>query len=115
MVEPRATDVLGTPADGLGRRKRGRPSAVQHAWLQRGLGDPGGKLPLFDEHGRSYSARTIRSCIEQGWAEPWIHNAIKPEWLVCRLTDAGRAAARMRARARSGAVRDDSVRQSDQG
>jgi hypothetical protein len=27
-----------------------------------------------------------------GWAEPWFSNPIKPDWLVCRLTEAGRAA-----------------------
>jgi hypothetical protein len=35
--------------------------------------------------------RTIRACIEQGWAERWFANPLKPDWLVCRLTDPGRA------------------------
>jgi hypothetical protein len=48
-------------------------------------------LPLFGEDGRRVDARTIRACITQGWAEPWFHNALKPDWLVCRLTSAGRA------------------------
>lgn len=69
----------------------GEPTDVQRAWLLRGLGQPGGKLPLFDEDGRRIDARTIRSCIEQGWAEPWFANPLKPDWLVCRLTAAGRA------------------------
>ncbi|MFQ6017411.1 MAG: hypothetical protein ACE5KF_04390 [Kiloniellaceae bacterium] len=89
MVAPRATAVLQRPP---GRIKRCRPTAVQRAWLRRGLGQPGGKLPLFDEQGQAYRPRTIRSCLEQGWAEPWIRNPLKPDWLVCKLTAAGRAA-----------------------
>ncbi|MBM3540168.1 MAG: hypothetical protein FJX55_20370 [Alphaproteobacteria bacterium] len=69
----------------------GKPTDVQKAWLARGLAQPGGKLPLFDEGGKRIDARTIRSCIDQGWAEPWFANPLKPDWLVCRLTDSGRA------------------------
>jgi hypothetical protein len=69
------------------------PSEAQRAWLARGLGQPGGKLPLFDGDGKLVDARTIRSCIEQGWAEPWYANPLKPNWLVCKLTEAGRALA----------------------
>jgi hypothetical protein len=68
-----------------------RPSRVQLAYLQRGIDQPGGKLPLFDEDGQRISDRTVRSCIEQGWAEPWFNNPLKPDWLVCKLTDLGRA------------------------
>ncbi|MBI3513846.1 MAG: hypothetical protein HY060_07275, partial [Proteobacteria bacterium] len=39
---------------------------------------------------RQVNPRTIRSCIDQGWAEPWFTNPLKPDWLVCKLTDAGR-------------------------
>jgi hypothetical protein len=67
------------------------PSPVQRAWLRRGLDEPGGKLPLFDEWGQQVDPRTIQACVEQGWAEPWFNNPIKPDWLVCRLTAAGRA------------------------
>jgi hypothetical protein len=69
-----------------------RPSAVQRAWLTRGLNQPGGKLPLFDESGRRIDPRTIRRSLDEGWAEPWFANPIKPDWLVCRLTEKGRAA-----------------------
>lgn len=72
-------------------RKHG-PSPVQRAYLRRGLDQPGGKLPLFDAHGQQIDPRTIRACIEQGWAEPWFANPLKPDWLVCKLTPAGRAA-----------------------
>lgn len=68
-----------------------RPSPVQKRWLERGLDQAGGKLPLFDEDGREIDPRTIKTCIRHGWAEPWIANPIKPDWLVCRLTPAGRA------------------------
>ena len=66
------------------------PTSVQLAWLQRGLEQPGGKLPLFDHIGQKVSEQTVRSCIRNGWAEPWFNNPIKPDWLVCRLTDVGR-------------------------
>ena len=74
-----------------GDSRRSRPTAVQKAYLARGLDQPGGKLPLFDKQGQRYSERTIKSCIEQGWAEPWFDNPVKPDWLVCRLTPEGRA------------------------
>ena len=78
--------VSGLSANG------GRPSAAQLRYLALGLRQPGGKLPLFDENGREISAKTIRSCVERGWAQPWFDNPLKPNWLVCRLTEAGREA-----------------------
>lgn len=71
---------------------RRRPSVTQRQWLGRGVGQPGGKLPLFDSQGQTINPQTIKACIREGWAEPWISNPIKPDWLVCRLTDAGREA-----------------------
>ena len=73
-------------------RRRRAPPPAQSAWLRRGLTQPGGKLPLFDQTGRRINERTIRSCLDQGWAEPWFENPIKPDWLVCKLTDRGRKA-----------------------
>jgi hypothetical protein len=70
------------------------PTAVQLFWLRRGLDQAGGKLPLFDLEGKRIDPRTIRRCLEAGWAEPWFANPIKPDWLVCKLTDEGRAVAR---------------------
>ncbi|TAN58262.1 MAG: hypothetical protein EPN26_01730 [Rhodospirillales bacterium] len=58
--------------------------------MRRGLDQPGGKLPLFDEEGQRYHERTIKSCLERGWAQPWFSNPLKPDWLVCKLTDEGR-------------------------
>lgn len=71
-------------------RRTSSPTPIQRAWLRRGLDQPGGKLPLFDENGKQMDRRTIRKCIDAGWAEPWFANPIKPDWLVCKLTDAGR-------------------------
>jgi hypothetical protein len=71
--------------------RRTRPTQTQRRWLKRGIDQPGGKLPLFDNAGQLVNPQTIRSCITQGWAEPWFFNPRKPDWLVCKLTDAGRA------------------------
>ncbi len=68
-----------------------KPTPSQLRWLVRGRKQAGGKLPLFDETGQRVSGRTVRSCIERGWAEPWFVNPIKPDWLVCKLTETGRA------------------------
>jgi hypothetical protein len=66
-----------------------RPTEAQRRYLERGLSQPGGKLPLFDRDGREVPKRTVESCLAHGWAAPWAANPIKPDWLVCRLTDAG--------------------------
>ena len=67
-----------------------KPTSGQRRWLLRGVDQPGGKFPLFDETGRHVSERTVRSCINKGWAETWFANPLKPDWLVCKITDAGR-------------------------
>ncbi len=69
-----------------------RPSVAQRKYLLRGLNQPGGKLPLFDDFGQEIDVRTVHSCIKAGWAEPWFANPIKPDWLVCKLTESGRLA-----------------------
>jgi hypothetical protein len=66
-----------------------KPTQAQRRYLVRGLDEPGGKLPLFDRDGRAIPKKTVESCLAHGWAEPWRHNPIKPDWLVCRLTAAG--------------------------
>jgi hypothetical protein len=68
-----------------------RATAAQRHYLALGLDQPGGKLPLFDRDGREIDRKTVESCVEKGWAEPWFANPIKPGWLVCRMTEAGRA------------------------
>lgn len=82
-IDVAESSAAGAKADGL---KAGKLTSAQKRWLNCGLGQPGGKLPLFDDQGRQIPVRTIRSCIEAGWAEPWFSNPIKPDWLVCKLT-----------------------------
>lgn len=66
------------------------PSLPEALYLRRGLGQPGGKLPLFDLDGQAFDPDMIRRCIALGWAEPWFRNPLKPDWLVCKLTSEGR-------------------------
>ena len=66
------------------------PSLAETLYLRRGLAQPGGKLPLFDMDGQEIDPAIVRQCLDQGWAEPWFHNPLKPDWLVCKLTDQGR-------------------------
>jgi hypothetical protein len=68
-----------------------RPSEAQRRYLERGLVQPGGKLPLFDADGREVPRKTIESCVAHGWAAPWFDNPLKSDWLVCRLTPEGYA------------------------
>ena len=89
---PSNDDIASQTEKGSREQKYG-PSNAQRAWLRRGLGQPGGKLPLFDKQGQSVNPRLVRACLEKGWAEPWFTNPLKPEWLVCKLTDTGRGIA----------------------
>jgi hypothetical protein len=86
---PSNDDDAPKGASSTGKPRNGATKA-QQAWLRRGLGQPGGKLPLFDRNGQSVSPRLVRACLEKGWAEPWFSNPLKPDWLVCKLTDTGR-------------------------
>ena len=83
-VQPRGSDHAPNPS-----KLNAKPTWAQVRYLIRGLKEPGGKLPLFDDEGQEIDIRTIRSCIERGWARPWFANPIKKDWLVCRLTPAG--------------------------
>ncbi len=64
----------------------------QRAYLKLAKGQPGGKLPLFFPNGKRINPRTIRGCIKRGLCEPWCSNPVKPEWIVCRITEAGKEA-----------------------
>ena len=86
---PTQRDVQSVPDPGA----QARPTPVQRRWLQSGLSQPGGKLPLFDQDGQRIASRTIKSCIRHGWAEPWFSNPLKPDWVVCKLTHLGRVVA----------------------
>jgi hypothetical protein len=71
--------------------KAAKPTDPQRKWLERGLSQPGGKLPLFDQNGRRVDSRIVQACLEKGWADHWFTNPLKPDWQVCKLTEAGRA------------------------
>jgi len=58
--------------------------------LTCGLTQANGKLPLFDEFVKRDSDRTVKVCVDKRWAEPWFNNPIKPDWMICKLTDNGR-------------------------
>jgi len=87
-------DRIGTTATEHYTVRRRGPTPAQRAWLARGLDQAGGKLPLFDANGQRVNSRTIRACLKRGWAEPWFANPVKPDWLVCKLTESGRAVLR---------------------
>jgi hypothetical protein len=73
------------------------PSAAEAAYLRLGLDQPGRKLPLFDRRGQAIRRQVIHACLARGWAERWFANPLAPDWLVCRLTEAGvRVASRPR-------------------
>lgn len=84
----KAPDVKDEATEGSNR-----PTPSQLKWLASGLRQPGGKLPLFDAEGQKVSDRTVRACLDKGWAEPWFANPIKPDWLICKLTESGRTLA----------------------
>lgn len=82
--------VAASGPEPAGRGAAGvRPTEAQRRYLERGLTQAGGKLPLFDRDGREVARKTVESCLAHGWATPWVQNPIKPDWLVCRLTEAG--------------------------
>ena len=78
------------PAGRQGQRSaHSSPTKAQREYLERGLTQAGEKLPLFDENGSKFNPRTIKACIDNGWAEPWFANPQKPDWQVCKLTKLG--------------------------
>jgi hypothetical protein len=85
--EARAFDVFASNDNVL---EGDLPSLHELLYLRRGLTQPGGKLPLFDLDGQDVAAAIVRRCLERAWAEPWFNNPLKPDWLVCKLTEAGR-------------------------
>ena len=79
-------------ADGSKVKVERKLTVDEQRYLKLGQAQPGGKLPIFDENGQEIKANIIRGCLEKGLAEPWFANPMKPDWLVCRLTNAGRRA-----------------------
>src|SRR3954465_9304848 len=80
---PRGDPPAGRPAAAR------RPTPAQWRYLERGLTQAGGKLPLFDRNGRGVSRKTIEPSTAPGWGTAWLPTPIKPDWLVCRLTEGG--------------------------
>jgi len=74
------------------RHVRVKVSVAERSYLIMGLDQPGGKLPLFDAHGQEVSPKVIRTCLRKGLIERWFANPMRPEWVVCRLTETGRQA-----------------------
>ena len=87
QMERADSSLPGVEDEALG----GRPNPAQRRYLARGLTQPGGKLPLFDEYGQHIHPALVRACIAHGWAEPWFGNPMKPDWLICKLTEKGRS------------------------
>lgn len=86
---------IGKPRSGVKRMTRVKNrssvlSAEEKSYLSMGLSQAGGKLPLFDSSGQEIRRAIIQSCLKKGYAETWFANPLKPDWLVCRLTDEGR-------------------------
>lgn len=69
------------------------PTLHELLYLRRGLSQAGGKLPLFDLDGQSIDVAIVKKCLKRGWAQAWFNNPLKPDWLVCKLTEAGRQVA----------------------
>jgi hypothetical protein len=69
------------------------PTFAEILYLRRGLTQPGGKLPLFDLDGQDVDPVIVKKCLSRGWAKPWFNNPLKPDWMVCRLTELGRQVA----------------------
>ena len=82
-----ATDVA---QPGISSSGKARPNQAQRYYLTQGLTQPGGKLPLFDENGQHVHPALVKACVAHGWAEPWFGNPLKPDWLICKLTEEGR-------------------------
>jgi len=66
----------------------GRPTPSQLEWLRRGLDRAGGNLPIFDTYGQRVNDRTVKSCVNRGWAER--KGELTRDWQLCQLTPAGR-------------------------
>ncbi|HYM17437.1 MAG TPA: hypothetical protein VEU06_02635 [Micropepsaceae bacterium] len=86
-----AADAFESPPPSV-HHDNSRPNPAQRRYLIRGLKQPGGKLPLFDEEGQHVHPALVRACVAHGWAEPWFGNPLRPDWLICKLTEKGRRA-----------------------
>ncbi len=85
---PRARRTSNRLAKGPSNRLANRPTPRQLEWLRRGLDRPSGDLPMFDTYGQRVSDRTMKSCVERGWAQT--RDEAMRDWQLCQLTSAGR-------------------------
>ena len=69
---PQGKDAVRAPDEALPEHIAAgiRPSEAQRRYLERGLTQAGGKLPLFDLQGREVARKTVESCVAHGWATP---------------------------------------------
>jgi len=109
---PESPAAPGTESQPAPPKRPHGPTSSQRDWLKRGLDDPQGKLPLFDAEGQELDQRTVQACLENGWAEPWFENPLRPGVPVCRLTEKGRLVAVGRRR-RDSKTEDESTREED--
>lgn len=70
------------------------------AWLKTGAGNTEGRLALFDGMGQRIDSQIQRAALSWGWVEGWFANPMRPDWMVCRLTPAGKRALAESTRAR---------------
>jgi hypothetical protein len=92
-IEPPVSESLDSESQQEQPKRPHGPTPLQREWLKRGLDDPQGKLPMFDDEGQELDQRTVQACLENGWAEKWFENPLRPEVPVCRLTEKGRVVA----------------------
>jgi hypothetical protein len=69
-----------------------RPTQEELRWMRRGLNQPGGKIPVFDESDTPVDPKIVLRCLEQQWVEPWVGNQKNPNnlYMACRLSPLGR-------------------------
>jgi len=69
-------------------------------WLEAGSQRTDGRLAMFDQFGEPVSKGVIKTAIASGLAEPWFSSPMRPQWMVCRITQKGREALRGSAKTR---------------
>ena len=72
------------------RLKKPAPSLAQKKYLQKGMSNMSGKLPLFDPDGQRYCERTVEACVRAGWARPAYRNNALKGMAIMRITREGR-------------------------
>ena len=65
------------------------PSLTQRRYLQKGMRNDRGKLPLFDRYGQRYCVRTVEACLAAGWVKPTYKKTFLKDMDILELTDEG--------------------------